>query len=428
MEQLNRKYDAKTVLSLRGVNRKWRRIATPYIYIVASGFREKSIILPRLQSSTDFLYDLCWRLSHQPQLSGFVKEMVSEPWRDVSRGLRFCPEFLHNVYCNLLASAACDVPGDLRRKIASEMPSKTADALFAFVLIMCREVETLVIEALDTGCGPTTRAVISFALERPHMSSQDRQRQILGSIKSFRLGDYVNGFCMADALSILSFPTLEHLSLGNLGDMCIDEQPEPPRVIPKPHAQKLNSLALDSCHLSGKGLTRLLAVCLNLRTLKIQMRTRNTKPSRTPCFAEALERYGKGIQFLHLDTTAFDQGLDPEEAAHFLRALSSLDGSLKWLIISRADFPTAEDLAAALPQTVTVLIILGFQGVDGNMWPFRSLLDNARIPNLRRVICLPGTIIGDMGHSPDCAMLGRCIPPDTYFRECGGTIFERPWR
>ncbi|KAI0152351.1 hypothetical protein F4776DRAFT_25454 [Hypoxylon sp. NC0597] len=424
VEQLDRKYDADTILSLRGVNRKWRRIATPYIYITASGFGETFIEQPRIESSTDFLSNLCWKLSHQPQLSGFIKEMVSEPWRDVRRGLQFCPQFLRSVYCNLLSEAARDVPRDLRRQIASEMPSNVADALFAFILIMCRQIETLVIEALDTGCGPRTREVIYFALKQQHMPLQGRARHVLGSIKSFRLGDYVNGFCLTDALCLLSLPTLEHLSLGNLGDNCIDEQPEPPCVIPKPCARNLTSLALDSCHLSGKGLTKLLAACPNLQTLNIRMRTRNVKPSRPPCFGGALEDHGKGLQFLYLDTTAFDDDRTPEQSAHFLEALDSLDGSLKWLVITRADFTTAEDLAAALPKSVYVLIILGFRGVDGNASPFQSLLYDPRLPNLRRIACLPGAP-GDLGHSAYCTSLGRCLPTDADVRKCGGTTFER---
>ncbi|KAI1142285.1 hypothetical protein F5Y05DRAFT_370345 [Hypoxylon sp. FL0543] len=167
VEKLDRKHDAQTILNLRRVNRKWRRIATPYVHVTASGFREKSVVLPRHHSSTDFLLNLCRRLSHQPQLSGFVKEIVSEePWRDIRRGSRFCPEFLRSVYFNLLAEAAPDVPRDLRSSIASEMPSRKADALFAFVLIMCRGLEIVVVEALDTGCGPRTREVIALALRQ----------------------------------------------------------------------------------------------------------------------------------------------------------------------------------------------------------------------------------------------------------------------
>ncbi|OTA92995.1 hypothetical protein M434DRAFT_31344 [Hypoxylon sp. CO27-5] len=423
VEQLDRKYDAHTILSLRRVNRKWRRIATPYIYIITSGFRETFIEQPRLDSSTDFLSNLCWKLSHQPQLSGFVKEMVSEPWRDAHRGLQFCPKFLRSVYYCLLSQAGRDVPRGLRRQIASEMPSNTADALFAFLLIMCRQVETLVIEALDTGCGPRTREVIYLALEQQHMPFQGVPRQILGSIKSFRLGDYVNGFCLTDALCILSLPTLEHLSLGNLGDSCIDEQPEPPCIVPKPCARNLISLALDSCHLSGSGLTKLLAACPNLQTLNIRMRTRNVKPSRPPCFGAALEGHGKNLQFLYLDTTAFDDARTPEQSAHFLDALSSFD-SLKWLVITRADFSTAEALAAALPKSVCVVIILGFSGVDGNASPFQSLLYDPRLPKLGRIACFPG-IPGDLGHSAYCISLGRGLPTDDDVRRCGGTTFRR---
>ncbi|KAI1142284.1 hypothetical protein F5Y05DRAFT_422397 [Hypoxylon sp. FL0543] len=232
---------------------------------------------------------------------------------------------------------------------------------------------------------------------------------------------------MSDALSILSLPTLEHLSLGNLGDRCVDEQPQSSfPTVALPQARNVASLVLDSCHISADALTQLLAACPNLRTLTIKTRTRNATPSRAPCFAEALEPRGKGLEFLSLDTTAFDEGLAPEQAARFLRALASLDGSLRWLIVSRNSFQTVDDLAAALPRTVLTLVVIGLRGIDGELSPFRSLLRNPRVPALGRVVCLPGPL-GDLGHSPDCAVLGRGLPTAGYVREHGGTVFQRPY-
>ncbi|KAI1409430.1 hypothetical protein F5Y13DRAFT_93553 [Hypoxylon sp. FL1857] len=427
VEQLDRKYHAKTIFNLRRVNRKWRRIATPYIYIPASGFRDPFIVQPRSQTSAEFLSNLCWKLSHKTNNLGFAKETVSAPWRDTRLGLRFSPEFVRNVCYSLLSSAAYDIRRDWRRNIASEMVSNRSDAQFAFVMIMCREVKTLVIDTLDTGCGPMTREVINLAFQQQSFPFGEEKRYILGSIESLRLGDNVNGLHITDALSLLSLPTLEHLSLGNLGDTCINEQPELARPIGFTHAGNITTLFLDSCRLSGHGLSTLLSICPFLQALNVKMQIHGVGPSRPPCFGEALETHGKTLQFLLLDTTVFSQRREPEQAARFLQALGSLDGNLRWLIISRADFATVEDLSAALPRSVWTLIILGFRGVDGNTSQFQSLLHNPRIPNLRRIVCLPGPL-GDLGHDAHCTVQGRRLPTNEDIKEWGGTVFQRPWR
>ncbi|KAI1806133.1 hypothetical protein F4811DRAFT_511920 [Daldinia bambusicola] len=393
MDKLDRKADMSTILNLRGVSRKWCRVATPYVHIAVQNYQSRAANAPwNFHRSADLLCYLCWKLAQKPHLSRFVKEVASRPWKDTRWKSAVAKVDLRARYREALAGAGPGVPDDVKDAIVTEMLYDIGDALLAFVLILCTGIEALMIPALDRGCGPRTRQVLRCARERFDNSLRDSPEAMLGSIRHVQFGDYVNGLGLADALDILALPKLQHLELGNLGDTTIDgSQPIPP--VPKHPKSYLRNrgpvdITLESCRLSSRGLTTLLAACGNTRSLFIKMRTGNVRPSRAPCFAEALERYGQSLEFLYLDTTAFEEGLatmgfnnnpnntpnpnpnldpDPDSDSdselsspsdRLLRALSSLNTNLRFLALARADFPTPAALGDALPASLRELLVL----------------------------------------------------------------------
>ncbi|KAI1481511.1 hypothetical protein F4774DRAFT_374246 [Daldinia eschscholtzii] len=448
MDKLDRKADVSTILSLRGVSRKWCRVATPYVHIAVQNYQPRTANDHwNFHRSTDLLCYLCWKLAQKPHLSRFVKEVASRPWKDTRWKSAVAKADLRVRYREALAGAGNGVPEDVKDAIVAEMLCDAGDALLAFVLILCTDIEALMIPALDRGCGPRTRQVLRCARAQLENPLRDGPGAMLGAVRYVQLGDYVNGLCLADALDVLALPRLQHLELGNLGDTTVDgNQPLPPfPENPKPYLRNRGpiDITLESCRLSSKGLTTLLAACGRPRSLFIKMRTGNVLPSRAPCFAEALELYGQSLEFLYLDTTAFENGLagatdinptpnpdfdsDSESQpltppARFLRAISSLSTNLKLLALSRADFRTPEDLRDALPTSLRELLILEIPEDFRHTGGYRSLARGPLAPNLQRVVCQRSVGMTDASAMYESCLRDRKLPSTRALERAHSTI------
>ncbi|KAI1658500.1 hypothetical protein F4813DRAFT_388773 [Daldinia decipiens] len=438
MDKLDRKADLSTILSLRGVSRKWCRVATPYVHIAVQNYRPQTADAPwNFHRSTDLLCYLCWKLSQKPHLARFVKEVASRPWKDALWKSTVAKADLSVRYREALAGVGSAVPDDVKAGIVAEMLYDVGDALLAFVLILCTDIEVLMVPALDRGFGPWTRQVLRCAHAQLQDPPRDGREAMLSAVRYVQLGDYVDGLCLGDALHVLALPKLQHLELGNLGDTTVDgSQPLPPHIPehPKAHLQNRGpvDITLESCRLSGTGLTTLLAACGRPRSLFIKMRTGNVQPSRAPCFAEALELHGQNLEFLYLDTTAFEDGLSsatdpntqaPTPCARFLRALSSLT-NLQFLALSRADFPTPADLGAALPVGLRELLVLEVnddeEEGDG---AYRDLVRGPDTPRLERVVCQRTTSSNDTGAMYDGCLRNRKLPNTRVLVKSRCTVF-----
>ncbi|KAI0111889.1 hypothetical protein F4814DRAFT_423929 [Daldinia grandis] len=459
VDKLDRKADLSTILSLRSVSQKWRRVATPHVHIAVQNYQARSPGNPwSFHRSADLLCYLCWKLAQKPHLACFVKEVASRPWKDVRWKSAAAREDLGARYRGALAGGVgAAVPGEVKDGIVADMLHDVGDALLAFVLILCTDIEVLMIPALDRGCGPWTRQVLRCARAQLQDPLREGCEAMLGAVRHVQLGDYVDGLCLADALDVLALPKLQHLELGNLGDTTTvdDNQPLPP--FPKyPNPPYLPNrgpvdITLESCRLSAKGLTTLLAACGRPRSLFIKMRTGNVQPSRAPCFAEALELYGQNLEFLYLDTTAFEDGLarspntntntntststtdppskTPTPSALFLHALSTLNTNLRFLALSHRDFPTAADLASALPDSLRDLLVLEVDhsssnnNTDYDYNVYRDLVHGRDTPRLERVVCQPATPSTDTGAMYDGCLRGRKLPGSRALRESRCVVF-----
>ncbi|KAI8961653.1 hypothetical protein F5Y11DRAFT_366590 [Daldinia sp. FL1419] len=484
LDKLDRKADISTILRLRGVNRKWQRVATPYIHIAVQNFTEHpkhpssrsrshsgTATAPwNFHRSTDLLAYLCWKLAQKPQLARFVKEVASRPWKDAAWRTGTERAALQRGYEGALGGHG-GIGEHVKARIVKGMfsPCDAGDAMLAFVLVLCGELEALMVPALDRGCGALTREVLGAArarLESPDSAptpgldfglfgaGRGAGGSMLGALRYVQLGDYVNGLGLSDALDLLALPKLRHLELGNLGDTTLDEtRPisalQDPDLGRRKQAYLLNrgpvDITLESCRLSSKGLGVLLAACGRPRSLFIKMRTGNVRPSRAPCFAEALEKYGAGLEFLYLDTTAFEIGLadsssnpDPNThpnssssssssssstplspSLHFLRALTSLTPTLRFLALSRADLPSPSSLSSSLPLSLRELLILECDDDDG----YRSFVRGLDTPILERVVCQRATANSDTGAIYDSCLRERKLPPNRVLERCRCAVY-----
>ncbi|KAI0387668.1 hypothetical protein F5Y04DRAFT_274522 [Hypomontagnella monticulosa] len=440
VEKLDPKNDVNTILGLRRVNRKWCRVATPYVHVAVQNYQSDVDLPWNYARATDLLNYLCWKLAQMPELSDFIKEVASRPWKDARWKSRVGRDEMRRMYRRaLLEAAPPTMTDDLKEKIVSEMLGDNADAMLAFVFTLCTKLEAVMVPAIDDGYGPIAREVIRFALSQPQGSLKRKGRlPILDSVKHFQLGDYVNGLSLTDALDILSLPRLQYLELGNLGDFTLDPSPSSSAsssasahadsLIPLPLSCStiINpiDITLESCRLSTAGLTTLLSACAHPRSLFIQMRTRSS--TRPPSFVAALESAaGKGLEFLLLDTTAFEAGPDsPEAKDAFLRAISALHG-LRTLVLARHDIPSVQALAAALPATLKELLVLGtdLEDEDGEEQVLRGLVRGVNTPALRRAACLPGQPT-DWGLVYNRCLKDRKLPATKVLEWCECTVYE----
>ncbi|KAI1470757.1 uncharacterized protein F4812DRAFT_418885 [Daldinia caldariorum] len=463
MDKLDPKSDMSTILSLRGVSRKWCRVASPYVHIAVQNYQPRAATtFWNFHRSTDLLCYLCWKLAQKPHLSHFVKEVASRPWKDTRWKSAVTRADLCARYREALAGAGPGVPDDVKDAIVAEMLYDIGDALLAFVLILCTDIEILMIPALDRGCGPRTRQVLRCAHEQLENPLRDGPEAMLSALRHVQLGDYVNGLGLADALDLLALPKLQHLELGNLGDTTVDgSQPFPPfPEHPKSYLRNRGpvDITLESCRLSSRGLTTLLAACGNTRSLFVKMRAGNARPSRAPCFAEPLERYGQSLEFLYLDTTAFEEGLAALEfnpnlnpnpnsnsnsnpgsesslspSARLLRAISSLNTNLRFLALPRADFETPEVLGDALPASLRELLVLDEdaeldleededEDEDGDGDGYRALGRGLVAPALERVACQLAARHADISGIYDGCLRDRKLPGTWVLRRYSCTV------
>lgn len=435
VEKLDPKNNVNTILGLRRVNRKWCRVATPYVHVAVQNYRPDVDLPWNYARATDLLNYLCWKLAQMPELSDFIKEVASRPWKDARWKSMVGRDEMRRMYRKALLEAAPPTMSDsLKENIVSEMLGDNADAMLAFVFTLCTKLEAVMVPAIDDGYGPIARQVIRFALGQRQKSPKQGKLPILDSVKHFQLGDYVNGLSLTDALDILSLPRLQYLELGNLGDSTLDASPSsssssspcPPEPLPHPRILGPVDLTLESCRLSAAGMTTLLSACAHPRSLFIQMRTRSSP--RPPSFVVALESaVGKGLEFLFLDTTAFEAGPDPPAAKEaFMRAIAALHG-LRCLVLARHDVPSAQALAAAVPPTLQELLVLGtHEEEEEEEAALKGLVRGVNTPVLERVACLPRRAGGlrDWGLTYNRCLKDRRLPTTKVLEWCGCTVYE----
>ncbi|KAL7627566.1 hypothetical protein AAE478_001759 [Parahypoxylon ruwenzoriense] len=409
---LHRRDDLSAVLNLRLVSKKWHRIATPFVYVNVQNFRPASDYRwNNYTYSTDLLCYICWKLAQRPDLSRFIKELIATPWQDKRCKLHNdTKEKLLESFHKVLSVTSPALTSAFKADIVSGLLHEKADAALALIFFMCRDLEVLIVPGVEGGYGRLMREMLSLALRQherhlqlqlQHSHDHDQQqgdgeksKLILGGVTHIRLGDYVNGMCVADALDLLRLPKLRDLRLVNLGDSINSAglQLPPPQPQPRDHCPV--DLTFEVCHLSGKGLGRLLAGCSAPRSLFIQMRTRNVQPWGAPSFAQALKAHGAGLEFLFLDTVIFARGPDDDDGGadttHLLRALTSFGGRLRSLVLSRHDLPSTAEIAAALVKLPSLkeFMLLGTNAAEDTT-PLRALIRGPMTPRLERVVCLP---------------------------------------
>ncbi|KAI1379287.1 hypothetical protein F4677DRAFT_408535 [Hypoxylon crocopeplum] len=398
-EQLDRKADVNTILKLRLVNRQFRRIFTPHVYLAGQnataqelrdGLDSQALHLGPGHRCSEYLRYLCFQVAQEYHTSGFVKEVIPRAWKGIVwsvKSVQLGAEIAGDIvggggfdkYNKALANFHPLIPDSLRQLIYSGVMSSSGDACLAFALAVCRQLEVVKLPRVDMdGYGPYTRQVVLHARQQQEQLAPPPrgQNNILGALTEFCIVSDASEISLSDALDILSLNSLRHLRLGNFGqnldypDTILPHDAELRQLIDpnrRPRVNRPVDLTFEHCRLDAGALTRLLSGCSQIRSLYIEVwpaRLEWADNEQDGLKAAA----GKGMEFLFYDTSSCMAALDNAQSWRFLDILGSFDG-LRSLAISRNSFANALDLAFALPPSLRELLIIGGVNTDLDFTP-----------------------------------------------------------
>ncbi|KAI1776830.1 hypothetical protein F4818DRAFT_440228 [Hypoxylon cercidicola] len=161
-------------------------------------------------------------------------------------------------------------------------------------------------------------------------------------------------------------------------------------------------ITLQECSLGEIGLGKLLAAGPERRSLFVTVQVRT---SIVPYFARAIANC-QGMEFLFIDATSWwDE--HHTETVDFAPVLLSVDGHLRSLAVTRADFPDFDSLAAALPKSVHKRLVLDDLSTypDDKVW-YKNLVRSPLTPNF------------------DKCIIDRKVPDTQFFKDKGCTVCD----
>ncbi|KAI2624266.1 hypothetical protein GGR54DRAFT_568521 [Hypoxylon sp. NC1633] len=391
--------DIYTIVNAMQVNSQWQRVFLPLAYFA---HHEQSVYPPQFSEL----------LAMNPELPPLVKHLTWLTW-----GGRQNPEQQQalDMYSQAITQACpFPLPQAFRDNMAEGVYDQDRDCLFAFILIMCKNLEVIRLPNGIQGWDIMSKEVIRQARQQFKKPLAEGERHILGSVRHLELAANVAIGKLDDTLNLLSLPELRYLKVYNIGD-----GPAVGKFKGEPLARHPIHLTFDVCLLTNAGLSAILAACAEPRSLMIL----NAGPHTVVpgLYGDALRAHGESLRSL------FIQRHDSEFAdATYINDLGSALSTLTNLVslsLRHSVVGTPAELAAVLPPSLVELMIFAEVWNEAPV-EFGTILGNPRLPNLKRVIVvgrqtmLPGDLVYDYYQEK------RCLPPSAMIRSYGGTVFE----
>ncbi|KXS96344.1 hypothetical protein AC578_3092 [Pseudocercospora eumusae] len=415
---LDQRDDQASLLNLRLVSKTFRRLLDPSICIVLDGTPEiKSDVdlsgYPnRLMAMRDpqvreklrpkFLQLKKWaeKVSQQPCLARiFVKEAIFGRMHPRREPEGYTPGSVMAMYERL--STPIDICAYLRQQVLSRLAEHHEKGHVAIILSICHSLETLDFAFGFEASGRLLTRYFEFIAERhlAHSAGLGPAFPVMGSVRTLRIGVSTFNYCtgVSDALTMLTLPRLEELTIRGLADNRSHSNHDLPPLDGIIRNRNANlRLHFDSCMLSGEGLSHILAACTSIYSLTARWRGGVwTEHLQNPPLGGVIREHGWQIRRIHLDTTPCWIGVarnhTPEEPFG-----SFADVHSKMLALPRSTFPVdglwlpshvirGRHVAGQLPPSLEELYVLGADDATG----FDALLNHPDLPYLQKVVCVP---------------------------------------
>ncbi|KAF7193784.1 hypothetical protein HII31_04853 [Pseudocercospora fuligena] len=410
--------DQHSLLNLRLVSKTFRRLVDPLICIVLDGTPETKSDVDlsgypnRLMAMRDpevrgrlrpkFLQLKKWaeKVSQQPCLARmFVKEAKFGHMHPRREPDAYTPGSVMAMYEQL--STPIDMCAYLRQQVLSRLAEHHEKGHVAIILSLCHSLETLDFAFGFEASGRLLTRYFQFIAERhlAHYAGLSPAFPVMGSIKTVRIGVSTFNYCtgVSDALTMLTLPRLEELTIRGLADNRSHSNHDLPPLDGIVRNRNANlRLNFDSCMLSGEGLSHILAACTSIYSLTARWRGGLwTEHLQNPPLGDAIREHGWKIRRIHLDTTPCWIGVGrnhtPEEPFGSFADIHS-----KMLALPRSNFPVdglwlpshvirGRHVAGQLPPSLEELYVLGADDAAG----FDALLNHPDLPCLQKVVCVP---------------------------------------
>ena len=401
---LDRREDRKTILALRLVDEQCDRLARPLIYCTLhdSINQHRDLNAPAMGP----LQQTAWDIVQHPELATFIKAIRFDDWDFIGRDKASpLPEGAQppskEQYSATLASA--NLPSDVNNAVIHQLYEETPAGHISLLLALCTDIEDLEAPAgkpfgslVSRILLQTTKDAADVALP---LTPKDIPTSSFRSLRQYRSGTFLQDSPMRDILPLLCLPQLRDFQLYGLGDSHTWTDHGLPERPSKYLTYNPISFVLDSCMISGPGLSCLLSACSSPKALTIRWRpgTWNDHLSNEP-IGDAIREDGKRLEFLHIDTTDVYEVRRRQTPPSFGSFASLPD--LKTLAIPRYAFKrldcTVEDILFIIPPNLEKLYVLGVGNEaqeEGRIASraFEKMLSQAKDlhPRLRKAVIVP---------------------------------------
>ncbi|KAI6091320.1 hypothetical protein F4821DRAFT_255137 [Hypoxylon rubiginosum] len=440
--------DIRTTLSLRSVNKRWNRVARPFVNYEARNVRCRLEALgargrwkarvKALVYDKKFLIHLCRKLIQLDDCASLVKALVLCKSSFGTDNIAAASADDARLYRLLLYKTVPGVPLSFRDILVGGILDEDLDSMVAFVLLTCQNLNILRLGHYHIS-GRHTQYVLQLATEPRPTLAHPGQDCILGRVEALWMDSKPRNRLTVDiGAPMLALPKLRRLGLNWCKDGVNTSWPN----LRSRRLRPIN-LSLNECKddLSENGLYNVLAACYKIRPLRSlhidwsQGDSMLSRLSRAIAKGEEQgEKLGQDLEFLWIyglkplreTKDAITARLEAAKTTDF-SALRSLDGPLRSLALDRTDFPDLDSLFAALPRSIRELLVFTSLPED-EILRYESLLHSTAMPNLERV-CLVGyqqsLIDYSLKFQNEAYEVDFKIPDTQELREIGCTVYEK---
>ena len=260
------------------------------------------------------LQQAAWDIARDPSVARLVKEISFDSWRPP-----YVTEHFDELRKHEQAPSKDDYSGamdqrvvtdDLKQDVLTELECDNPMGHLAFLLIMCTEIESLNVPASPTHWGELiTRILIGVGdAGPPHHSVDGGKLFHLRALQRLFITPSWAEIPLKVVLPLLRLPALRELRVNGM----IDTAWSWPELLPTLPTEPLNhnpmSFVLDSCTLSGAGLSLLLSSCAGPVGLTVRWSGSIINENLTAqAIGDAVRESGRTLEYLHIDTTKLDK-------------------------------------------------------------------------------------------------------------------------
>lgn len=386
----DRKLNAQSIHALRLTSKQFCRLAEPLIYraVIVPSWEEGSL---EKNGSFGPLRRVAMSIALYPQRARFVREirLLTRSSKASEASKTPSPErynaSLWSKRFQAFLQDRCDLPDGIQHELLQQLQQEAPSGFAGFILSVCPGIETL--EIRGNGIGQLLQKITFHAATTTGLSPT------LESLREISIGANMYEFGLSTIIPFLGLKSLRHVNFHGLGDTSSWWIHTLPPAIPKNDQLRPRprlSFRLDSCVLSGPGLSWLLSSCKSANSLTVRWRAGLwTEEMTNQDLGDAIRQEGENLEHLLLDTTD-TYAFRPQSQSRSFGSFKELK-NLKYLALPESAFDgfDADSISQIIPSQLEHFVILGVK--NEHLLAYKAIENEVRrqIPGLEKMTCVP---------------------------------------